>query len=151
MGSAEIAIAKLLENEGIVEELKARTNARLTELLNDDGEACKDGALSSYLILMLRNKRNMQEVHVSMLELLEDEHVTGGCVPSAQRPAPRVAPLSTPLPFPHSSFPPTCRGAGGLAAAHAGSAQGQQQQRWRWRRGQQGSPHGCPRGCLPHL
>ena len=74
---SEAAIAKLLENEAVVEELKARTNARLTELLEDDGEAVKDGSLASYLVLLLRNKRTMQEVHVNMQELLLDEHVTG--------------------------------------------------------------------------
>ena len=70
------AIAKLLESEAIAEELKARATARLTELL-DDEEATKDGSLASYLLLLLRNKRTMEEVFDNMQELLQDEHVTG--------------------------------------------------------------------------
>ena len=73
---AEAAIASMLENEAIAEELKQRTTARLTELL-DDEEATKDGSLASYLLLLLRNKRTFEEVHVNMMELLQDEHVTG--------------------------------------------------------------------------
>ena len=121
---SEAAIAKLLENEAVVEELKARTNARLTELLEDEGEAVKDGSLASYLVLLLRNKRTMQEVHVNMQELLLDEHVTGafswrlateptpGALPAGRAHARvRLATLSRCLPSPTatpftSSLPP---------------------------------------------
>jgi hypothetical protein len=120
---SEAAIAKLLENEAVVEELKARTNARLTELLEDEGEAVKDGSLASYLVLLLRNKRTMQEVHVNMQELLLDEHVTGafflrpateptpGALPAGVRTRGCAATLSRCLPSPTatpftSSLPP---------------------------------------------
>ncbi len=72
----EEAIAKLLESASVAEELKARTTARLNEML-DDEEATKDGSLASYLLLLLRNKRTMEEVFDNMQELLQDEHVTG--------------------------------------------------------------------------
>ena len=42
-------------------------------------EATRDGSLSAYLLLLLRNKRSLQQVQSSMQELLQDEYVTGSC------------------------------------------------------------------------